>query len=92
MSFDATDGYSLYSQLQYGEPHTLRYGNQSFTLQFEGETVGHSSCLVVTDGSGSKRCYSPGFDHPAVFNALEEIELGWAVPQTHLPRFYQDHD
>lgn len=85
-TLDSVDGYSLFEQLRYGETVLLDSGTDIFKLKFEGQFVGHSSSLVVVNTSGQTRSYSPGFDHPCVFHALDEIALGWQHPQTHLPR------
>jgi hypothetical protein len=75
------DGYTLFNQLDDGDPVTVRVQGKVYTLQFEGDRFGGENCLKVRNRDGAERTYGWGWESNLVFRALEEMEEGWQVPQ-----------
>ena len=75
------DGYTLFNQLDDGDPVTVRVRGKEYTLQFDGDRFGGSNCLKVRNGTGAERTYGWGWESNLVFRAIEEMETGWQTPQ-----------
>jgi hypothetical protein len=74
------DGYHLYNLLRHGEAITLTYEEETYTLQFIGESTGANNYLLVTKGTEEKR-FGWGWNVEQCFHLINQLERGWNTPQ-----------
>jgi hypothetical protein len=77
------DGYKLFERLDAGNPVEITVKGTRFKLQFQGDRYGGNNMLLVTDENGKKRKYGWGWESGLVFEALEEMQIGWDRPRTY---------
>ena len=75
------DGYQLFERLDAGDPVQITVQSTRFNLQFHGDRFGGNNLLLVTNENGKQRKYGWGWESGVVFQALEEIQKGWEIPQ-----------
>lgn len=75
------DGYGLYDQLDTGDPVNVTVRGVTYRMQFQGVRFGGMNWLEVMSQDGEERKYGRGWESVQVFEALEEMQKGWATPQ-----------
>jgi hypothetical protein len=71
------DGYQLFRTLDRNKKTTVAVKDKDFTLEFVGDGVGSDCWLEVRNEDGRVRKYGWGQRVEHVFQALEEMKLGW---------------
>jgi hypothetical protein len=75
------DGYKLFERLDAGDPVEITVKGVRYRMQFKGERFGGCNYLVVSVEGQTQRKYGWGWESGVVFQALEEIQKGWEIPQ-----------
>ena len=86
---EGVDSWRLFECLASGERAEIDAAGSTFSLAFIGDTTGTNSWLEVRNAAGKERRYGWGQRIEHVWQALEEMQLGWNHPPVYQYRQFQ---